>query len=87
MCRGLVDFVIIQYPIHRQFRQHDHLLDGQYGVPLWAVDVGGDVAAHDARGGEGFAGVGQQAFVVLVGATWNMVLGLWLCCAVVAGLR
>jgi hypothetical protein len=36
----------------------------------------GEVAEHDAGGGHGFAGVGQQAFGADVGATMNMVLGL-----------
>ena len=31
------------------------------------IYIRGDVAGHDAGRGEGFAGVGQQAFVVLIG--------------------
>ncbi|ETF06163.1 hypothetical protein BK675_15685 [Pseudomonas fluorescens] len=35
-------------------------------MSLWAVDVCRDVAGHDIGRGQGFAGVGKQAFVVLV---------------------
>ncbi len=63
----LWDFVVIQHAIHGQFGEHDDLLDRQDRAALWQVDVGGDVAGHQAGLGQGFAGMDQQAFAVLMG--------------------
>ncbi len=64
VCCRLADFYIIQHSVHRQFGEHDDLLNGQNRPALRGVDVRGDVAGHDARRGQWFAGVNQQAFVV-----------------------
>ena len=65
--------MIIQHAIHRQFSEHDDLLNRQNRPPLRQVDVGGDVAGHEAGLGQGFAGVDQQAFAVLFGGDLNTV--------------
>ena len=45
---GLGYFVVIQRAIHRQFGEHDDLLDRQNRSSLREFDVGGDVAGHEA---------------------------------------
>ncbi len=67
MCWGLADFVVIQHAVHGQFGEHDDLLDRQNRAPLRQVDVGGDVAGHEAGIGELFSGVVQNDCVFLFG--------------------
>lgn len=59
--------MVIQCAVHREFGEHDDLLDRQNRASLRQFDVGGNVAGHEAGLGQGFAGVDQQAFVVLIG--------------------
>ena len=58
---------LIQHPIHRQFCQGNHLLDGQRHVALRAGEAEGQLAGYYVGGSEGFAAVSQQAFFVDVG--------------------
>jgi len=59
--------VVIEHSVHRQFGENDDLLNRQNRAPLRQVDVGGNVAGHQAGLGQGFAGMDQQAFAVLFG--------------------
>ncbi|OFJ44515.1 hypothetical protein BJN42_14940 [Pseudomonas koreensis] len=68
---SLRQFQIIQHPIHRQFPEHDQLRNPHQRPPLRWLYQPGEFLGDGFRGGEGFAGVGQQVFVFGVG--WVLV--------------
>ncbi len=57
---------MLQRTLDQQLAQFGHLLDGQEYAALGAVELKGQGAGQGVEGGEGFAGVDQQGFGVLV---------------------
>ena len=66
---------LFQRPIHQQLPQLGHLLDPEQDGALGSVQVEGQVAGECVEGGQGFAGVDQQGFGVLVGVYGEEVCG------------
>jgi len=54
----------MQHPVHRQFAEHDYLLNAEQGIALRPVDEPGQITGHDARRRQGFAGMHQKGFVI-----------------------
>lgn len=57
---------MLQRALDQQLAQFGHLLDGQEYAALGAVQLKGQAASQGVEGREGFAGVDQQGFGVLV---------------------
>jgi hypothetical protein len=60
------NFNLIQRLIDGDFAEHHDLGDAQCGFAVWGVEHGGEVEEHFAGGAEGFAGVGEQGFAVVL---------------------
>ncbi len=50
---------VIEHPVHRQFTQHDGVLDAEHGIALRAVQLPREITQHHARRRQGLAGVDQ----------------------------
>jgi len=61
------DFDVIQRLVDGDFAEHHDLGDAQCGFAVRGVEHGGEVEEHFAGGAEGFAGVGEQGFAVVLG--------------------
>lgn len=58
---------MLKCPIDQQLPQLGHLLNPEHDGALGSVQVKGQVAGERVQGRQGFAGVDQQGFGVLVG--------------------
>ena len=58
---------MLKCPIDQQLSKLCHLLNPEHDGALGSVQVKGQVAGECVEGGQGFAGVDQQGFGVLVG--------------------
>lgn len=55
---------VIQHLVHCQFRQHHDLRDALRGLAVGALEGVDEVVEHHVGRAQGFAGVGEQGFVV-----------------------